>query len=620
MVAIPDKLEPQQTEAKRSEASPPELASRTQSEIVSLMPTEGVETPQEEQSTWTGDEKNTVVHEPEETRSLETKVEPKGLSERQSSASSSLHKVKIDQGTESSKKTGEQKDDSPEKLPETDAVIDVESLSDKKILPMDLSTDPEPQERHADSQDSSREEEIDLKKDVSEKAVFVDDNHRLQEELRNALYTIDEKTKAVNHLLNEVGRLKGEIRAVTLGKEEALLKAEKERVRMEERTKTEMEKTRRVCKEVEEAARRETRRVKGLIAVERYSHNERVKEFEKEREELNAMLEAARKESQRVKGMIGVQRHSHNEQVKEFRQEKEELITSLEVARSEVLASVIQIESQREQISGLEARLEECHEGMRDLHDKHYEQVNTVKRIQEEIVEERDKVSTRDIEIRSLRMTNHSLSTFLVELQFKTNKAERHNRMLLEQICQQSDQLQNRQYTDIFGTGFGRLVATNTFTAFSSLTRGIRRGADQARADLGMKTVKQLNDQIFQLAASLTDQLEGFDKRFVSDDSLSYFSRSEHHEPIGVRRAKAEYLKSALGLELVNRLETDAPRPMKNVNPFYVQVALQGCLTACCMRIITSWYPNEWEYGKFLEVLYNRIRGTGEAPLLLDDC
>jgi hypothetical protein len=182
--------------------------------------------------------------------------------------------------------------------------------------------------------------------------------------------------------------------------------------------------------------------------------------------------------------------------------------------------------------------------------------------------------------------------------------------MLLEQVRQQSDQLQNRQYTDAYaGLGY---IAANTLSAFSNLTRGIRRGAATARADPALRMLKQLNDEAFQLAATLTDQLEGVDKRFVSDDS-PFFSGSEHHESNGVRLAKAEYLKSTLGLELINRLAKDAAYPMRDINPFFVQVALQGCLVACCMRIITSWYPNEWEYGKFLEVLYNRIRGTGEV-------
>jgi len=134
-----------------------------------------------------------------------------------------------------------------------------------------------------------------------------------------------------------------------------------------------------------------------------------------------------------------------------------------------------------------------------------------------------------------------------------------------------------------------------------------------------LKTLINLNEEIYQVAATLTDKLEGTDKRFVIDDSLPS-SASGRHQISGARRAKTEcYLKSILGLELIQRLEIDAPRPMEDTNPFYLQTALQGCLTACCMRIITSWYPNEWEYGKLLETLYEKIRGRSESFTILFD-
>ena len=589
MVVIPDsKPEPQS-----AEVSPPQLASITQNEVVPSEPTEDLKTLPEEdapKSTWTGDEHDAVVHEPEETQSLETKVDSKAPSERQRSTSSSLHERKDlrtstqETDVEPPNQEGEQKDNLdnlPEivAVPETITVPEIVSIpeseprSEDESLPIDnvpTHADSEPQEQMPDPQDSIRKYQADLEAARSEREGFVNDNRRIQEELRNALNAVDDKTEAVNRLLEEVKRLREDIRAVTLGKEEELQKAEMERVAVEERLKTEMEDIRRTCKESEEVARKETQRVKGIIAVERHSHSERLKEFK-------------------------------------------ELSAALESAQSTVLVSVAQIGAQKERILGLEGDLEDSREETQELYEKYHEQESTIKRLQEEILEERDQLLMKDTQIQSLTSTNQSLSTSLVDLQSKANKTERHNRMLLEQLRQQSDQLHNRQYTDIFGTGLGRFVATNTLSAFSSLTRGIRKGAATARADSGIKTLRLLNDEIFQLAASLTDQLEGIDKRFVNDDSLSSSAVSGHHEPIGLRRVKAEYLKSTLGLELINRLEKDAPYPMKNINPFYVQIALQGCLTACCMRIITSWYPTEWEYGGFLEVLYERIRGTGES-------
>ena len=588
MVVIPDpKPEPQSTEVP-----PSQLVSIKQSEVVSSEPTEDLKTPPEEDaamSTWTGDERDTVVHEPEETQSLETKVDSKAPSERQRSTSPSLHERKDlrastqETDVEPSNQEAEQKDNLdnlPEIVAVPETIIVPEAVSIPELEPRADETPPidnapthadsEPQEQTPDPQDSIRKYQADLEAARLEREVFAKDNRRIQEELHSALNAVDDKTEAVNRLLEEVERLREDIRAITLGKEEELQKAEMKRVAVEGRLKTEMEDIRRTYKESEEVARKETQRVKGIIAVERHSHSERLKEFK----ELSAALEAA---------------------------------------QSTVLVSAAQIGAQKERILGLESDLEDSREETQELYDKYHEQESTIKRLQEEILEERNQLLTKDSQIQSLKSTNQSLSTSLVDLQSKANKTERHNRMLLEQLRQQSDQLHNRQYTDIFGTGLGRFVATNTLSAFSSLTRGIRKGAATARADSGIKTIRLLNDEIFQLAASLTDQLEGIDKRFVNDDSLSSSAASGYHEPIGLRRVKAEYLKSTLGLELINRLEKDASYPMKNINPFYVQIALQGCLTACCMRIITSWYPTEWEYGVFLEVLYERIRGTGEG-------
>lgn len=643
---VPDKPQVQPTDIP----PPPQSVSKTSSNAESPASTEQVPKPQEDaqkQSTWTGDEDNTVVHEPEETQSIETKVESKAPSIRQESQSSTLHdgndfqalmKVKDAEPTSLEEAQGDNK--LPGGFPEIDDAPEVETLSVKEIPQTDVLTQVEPKDE-IDSETAS------LAQDSP-----ADDHPTLEEDVRSASSNdVDDKAETINRLSDEVARLKKEVRAITGEKKEALQKAEKERVKMVDRMKAETEEIRRASKESEEAAKKETQRVKTLIAVERHSHTERVKgldqekdelvaaleaakketqrvktliaverhsrsermkEVEQEKEELVAALESAKKETQRVKTMIAVERHSHNERSKEFTQEKEKLAAALEATQFDLMASAAEIDSQSDRIRGLEGRLEESLEGNRGLYEKCQEQDRTTKRLQEEIVEERDRILMKDSQMNSQKAINQSLSTALLELQSKMNKAERHNRMLLEQIRQQSDQLQNRQYSETY-LGLGRFMAANTLTAFSSLTRGIRRGANTARADAGLKGIKQLNDEIFQLAASLTDQLEAFEKRFVSDDTLSLLAGSERHEPVGVRRVKAEYLKSTLGLELINRLEADAPKSMKDINPFYVQVALQGCLTACCMRIITSWYPSEWEYGRFLEVLYDRIRGTGEG-------
>jgi hypothetical protein len=59
------------------------------------------------------------------------------------------------------------------------------------------------------------------------------ENRRIKQ-LRNALNAVDDKTEAVNRPLDEVERLREDIRAVTLEKE-GLLRAGMERVEMEEK-------------------------------------------------------------------------------------------------------------------------------------------------------------------------------------------------------------------------------------------------------------------------------------------------------------------------------------------------------------------------------------------------
>ena len=80
------------------------------------------------------------------------------------------------------------------------------------------------------------------------------------------------------------------------------------------------------------------------------------------------------------------------------------------------------------------------------------------------------------------------------------------------------------------------------------------------------------------------------------------------------RPPRLETLKSLLGQEIYQELD-DQSYVTKDYKPFILQTGFQACLTACCMRIITSWYPAEPEYGKFLEAVYETIRGLGELTL-----
>ena len=168
---------------------------------------------------------------------------------------------------------------------------------------------------------------------------------------------------------------------------------------------------------------------------------------------------------------------------------------------------------------------------------------------------------------------------------FRTNAKinERQNSMLMVQLKQQSD---NLVAWDIPG----------------SIAKSVRRTTGPTVVEQAVRTIKSLNEEIYQIAASLTDCVDEIEKRFVD-------------EPDGTAAA-LETLKSLLGTEIYTELDEQSRYEKDDYNPYILQTGFQACLTACCMRIITSWYPAEPEYGKFLEAVYERIRGYGELSLV----
>ncbi|CAA7260336.1 unnamed protein product [Cyclocybe aegerita] len=370
---------------------------------------------------------------------------------------------------------------------------------------------------------------------------------------------------------------------------------------------------------------KEARRVKALIAVERHSHREQMRvlqaSMEVERQSLHDGLASAEeekgvatKEVQRVKALIAVERHSHREQLKAIEREKEELadrLTTNHQIADDALNKFLQIQATHEadileyhenledkdvelkeaqdRIQGLEVRLEDSREETRELYAKYQELEAKLNEREGELMGGQDRIEDKTEQIEELKMAAKSMSAQLVQLRGQLNSSECHNDVLLAQIRQQADQLQNAQKEQ-----------TRPNTHLPKLGSGIRgsvRGSCGPRVEGAVKALKLLNDEIYHAAASMTDLLEGINKRFVVGDADGTPER-------------AEYLKSILGLELTKKLQDEAQYPIEETNPFYTQIALQGCLIASCLRIITSWYPTEWEFGDLLAVVYERVRGS----------
>ena len=253
-----------------------------------------------------------------------------------------------------------------------------------------------------------------------------------------------------------------------------------------------------------------------------------------------------------------------------------------------------------ERIHLLEQRIEAQKEEAGDLYRRNHELELRLQRHEDDVADGRDLVAEKESHIKMVELNNENLASQLLRLQISLNGAKRQNRMLMDQLRQQANELQ------VSKMGASRLGAA----LFGS--RGLSNAPTEVRTESAITVAKQLNEEIFQTAASLTDRLETISKRFVIEDEGA--------------AAMAEMLKTMLGLELVKTLQKEASNTPEDFSPF-IQIALQGCLIASCMHIITSWYPPEWDYASFLYALYERIRGTGEFQtsnypwiLLADSC
>jgi len=281
--------------------------------------------------------------------------------------------------------------------------------------------------------------------------------------------------------------------------------------------------------------------------------------------------QALSEEIERMKGILAVERLENREKIEGVERERDDLQAKLD--------------AQFDRIDALDERLTEAQEEAGEVYARNHELENNNERTKEDLAEATDRLAERDNHIQMLEADNNeNTSARLVKLQSAINSTERQNRMLLDQIRQQSNELQ-------------ALDSHRNVGGFPKPTKKLTNGSS-SRVEDALRAVNLLNDEIYQTAATMSDQLEGIEKRFVIEDGSG-------------RLATAEYLKSMLAPELLKILQDEAAYSSEEYNHFFIQVGLQGCLTASCMQIITSWYVPEWEYGNFLAALYERIRGTG---------
>ncbi|KAF8181795.1 hypothetical protein BJ912DRAFT_1061942 [Pholiota molesta] len=317
------------------------------------------------------------------------------------------------------------------------------------------------------------------------------------------------------------------------------------------------------------------------------------------REALAHSEAAGANEARRLQDILALERTEHDEKTVELQEQVERTAELKEQAektvelQEQVRQLTTKLNAQDDRIRRLERKMNEAQEQAREADARNRDLEQQLSRHDDVIGESAAQVEEKDGHIARLESGNEYMATQLINLQNNLNATERENRMLVDQLRQQASE-------DQAGRGLNRPPSV----ARGYGGTGTGGSVTITRIDSAVRAIKLLNDEIYQTAASMTDQLEGMAMRFVATAG----DAGGHHR----RRALASNLKTLLGTELVTSLARGVQSTDDDSNTFFIrlQTALQGCLIASCMRIITSWYPVEWEYGRFLVALHERIRGA----------
>ena len=349
------------------------------------------------------------------------------------------------------------------------------------------------------------------------------------------------------------------------------------------------------------------------LKEERATHLEEMRIIKEEKEklaervkELEAELQQAKHELQLKMEQFVVDLDQKGEEIKALKEEKEHI---QQVAAHEKEESLDEIRQSNEAIAARgqvaqvlkDVETEELLAKHNDIQEEldmmigdlsksraRVAELESVNELQAKKLLETDATSAlHNDSIAVLRGKKANLITQVDTLRAHVQVTERQNSMLMIQLRQQSDDLV--RWKDAIPGSYAQSASVR------------RRTSGPTVGEQAVRTIKSLNDEIYQTAASLTDCVDEIDKRFVDESDGT--------------TAALETLKSLLGTEIYMELEDERCFMKDEYNPFILQTGFQACLTACCMRIITSWYPAQPEYGKFLEAVYERIRGYGKLSL-----
>ncbi|TFK20845.1 hypothetical protein FA15DRAFT_759113 [Coprinopsis marcescibilis] len=214
-----------------------------------------------------------------------------------------------------------------------------------------------------------------------------------------------------------------------------------------------------------------------------------------------------------------------------------------------------------------------------DMRDQHIDSLNTRlddTKSQAEALREVVEAKTTEKE-RAVDELRDQMSAYYQYVE----ETERRNRMLADQLKRQTMEIK-----------FTRPAEQRFF---------MRRAAKDEPLDDAVRILKNLNSEIFQVAAEFADGVE--DETSVDVDGVVDV------EPL------MQKLSGGISKDLVRALRVGYTEPDQESNPLLLQVAVQGCLVFCCNKFINSWYPFQWEHGDLLQILYNRMLETGTVCL-----
>ena len=355
----------------------------------------------------------------------------------------------------------------------------------------------------------------------------------------------------------------GEIISETRVKEESAAHLEEMRIVREEKEKL-TERVRELEEELHQAEHKLQLKMEQIskFVVDLDQKGEEIKMLNKEKEHIQQV--AAREKA---------------ECLDEIRQSNEAIAARWQVAKElkdvETVELLAKQDDMQDELDNMMGDLSESRARIAELESANESQAK-------ELLEQGATLASHNDAIAALKGQKAKLIALVHTLRTNAKINERQNSMLMVQLKQQSD----------------NLVACDTPS-----TKSVRRTIGPTLVEQAVRTIKALNDEIYQISASLTDCVDEIEKRFVDESDGT--------------AAALETLKSLLGTEIYAELNEQSCCVNDDYNPYILQTGFQVCLTACCMRIIISWFPAEPEYGKFLEAVYERIRGYGELSLSL---